>query len=143
MKTPIKQFKKAAAGILSIAVLSSAMVMTTVSTSSAKKVAHVSESTLKGMCKRSKGRWSGSDDGSGVYSCVVDHADGTHTDVACDKDKCDGNIYKKDKAGGPSKLVLDQKLQSAEQFIAPTAPKNPSYLGKKLNKSASGKLMAN
>lgn len=142
MKTPVKQFKKAVAGILSIAVLSSAMVMTTVSPSSAKQVRHVTETELKGMCVRSNGRWSGSGTGN-TYSCVVDRADGSHVDVACDEDDCEGNIYKKDMARGSSKVVLDQKLRNVEQFLAPTTPKKPTASRAKLNTSTSGKLMAN
>jgi hypothetical protein len=99
-KTYIKQFNRTAAGILSIALLSSTMVVATVSASSAKEVEHVSESDLKGMCARSKGRFSGSK-GSGIYSCVVDHADGSHTDVSCDKEECEGVVYKKIKRGSP------------------------------------------
>ncbi|NRA87905.1 MAG: hypothetical protein HRU28_11065 [Rhizobiales bacterium] len=101
MKTYINQFKITAAGILSIAVLSSVMVVATVSTSSAKKIEHISENELEGKCTRSKGRFSGSK-GSGIYSCVVDHADGSHTDVSCDDSRCDGVIYKKDKGVGRS-----------------------------------------
>ncbi|MBL4630125.1 MAG: hypothetical protein JKY14_02865 [Paraglaciecola sp.] len=106
MKTYINQFKITAAGILSIAVLSSAMVVATVSTSSAKKVEHVSEIVLAGMCKRSGGQWSGSKNLIGNilsgYSCVVHYSDGSTTDVACDDAGCEGNTYKKNKRGGPS-----------------------------------------
>lgn len=149
MKIDIKQFEKAAAGILSIAVLSSTMVMTTVSTSSAKQIQNVSEAELAGMCARSNGNFEGSKNlfGNTVssYSCVVKYPNGSAIVVSCHEDRgCEGNKYKKDNRGGPSiKVVLDQKLQNAEQLIAPTTPKKPSYLGKKLSKSASGKLMAN
>ena len=93
-KTFIKQIKRTATGILTIALLSSAMVGATASISSAKEIAHVSEKTLKGKCARSKGRFSPSGDGK-VYSCVVDRADGSHVDVACDASSCSGHIYKR------------------------------------------------
>lgn len=111
MKTYINQFKITAAGILSIAVLSSAMVVATVSTSSAKKVEHVSEIVLAGMCKRSGGQFSASQNIVGnyisAYSCVVNYSDGSTTDVSCDDSGCDGYTYKKVKRGGrPTKADL-------------------------------------
>lgn len=145
MKIDIKQFEKAAAGILSIAVLSSTIVMTTVSTSSAKQIGYVNEMELAGMCKRSGGDWVAGKHYDKV-SCVVDYPDGSYAVVTCypNEQRCVGGIYKKDKSGGPAiKVDLHQKFQNAEQFIAPTTPKKPSYLGKKPSKSASGKLMAN
>ena len=106
MKTYINQFKITAAGILSIAVLSSAMVVATVSTSSAKKVHHVTEPELAGMCKRSGGQFSGTTTNLNIYSCVVKKSDGSTTDVACDDNGCDGNTYKKNKGGRPTKVDL-------------------------------------
>lgn len=94
MENTYQQFKSTAAGILSIALLSSAIVGASVSISSAKEIAHVSEKTLKGKCARSKGTFSPSVNGS-VYSCVVDRADGSHVDVACDDSSCSGNVYKR------------------------------------------------
>lgn len=93
-KTFIKQVKRTATGILSIALLSSAMVGASISISSAKEIAHISEKDLKGKCARSNGKFSPSSNGS-VYSCVVDRADGSHVDVACTDSSCSGNIYKR------------------------------------------------
>lgn len=130
-KTFIKQVKRTVTGILSIALLSSAMLGATVSISSAKEIAHISEKDLKGKCARSKGRFSPSGIG-GVYSCVVDRADGSHVDVACDDNSCSGHTYKR---ADPKEVDLCARttLGKADPII-PTLCKSKRNSGSLLQK---------
>ena len=97
MENIYQQFKRTAAGILPIVLLSSAMIVATVSISSAAEIAHISAKELKGKCARSKGKFTPSRNG-GVYSCEVAYPDGSIIDVACTpgtEGACSWNKFKR------------------------------------------------
>lgn len=112
MKTHNRRFKRTAVGILSIAVLSSTMLITTVSTSSAKKVRDLSRSELKRICFSSSGEGQLFDHDGGGYGCAVIYADKSVISIACSPEgKCSGLQSKDTPKAGPRGVKQDGMLK--------------------------------